>query len=410
MSDGLETRRLRLGFIPLNDCAPLAVAAERGLFAAEGLEVSLSREASWANIRDKLAVGLLDGAHMLGPMPIAASLGVGGEATAMITPLALNLNGSAITVSRAVADVLRDIDPEAAARRPRTAAALKVLIERRRARGLAPLTFAVVFPYSVHNYQLRDWMGAAGVDPDLDVRIVVVPPPRMAADLASGAIDGFCAGAPWNGLAASRGDGEILSFASQWWGAGPDKVFGVTRAWAERHPLTLQAVMRALLRAAAWADAPDNRPALAALLAGSAYVDAPVEVVGLSLVGAPPLEAADFIVFNRYAAGFPWRSHALWFASQMVRWGQAGPDLDFAAAAAVYRPDLFRQAAAEVGQAAPLIDLKTEGAHASAWTLTKATAPIAMPADRFFDGPPFDPLAPLSYAQGFAVRRRAPAD
>jgi nitrate/nitrite transport system substrate-binding protein len=414
MSEPLETTTLRLGFIPLNDCAPLAVAAEMGLFAAEGLDVTLSREASWANIRDKVALGLLDGAHMLGPMPIAASLGIGGEPTAMIAPMALNLNGSAITVSVAVAQAMRAVDPPGMAVRPRTAAPLKALIDQRRARGEPPLTFAVVFPYSVHNYELRYWMAAAGIDPDRDVRLVVAPPPRMAGALKAGEIDGFCVGAPWNGVAVSEGGGEVMAFASDWWGMGPDKVFGVTRTWAERHPATLTAVMRALLRAAAWADAPRNRAELAALLTRPDYVGAPEAVVRLSLVGPMPYaagqaaaDARDLLVFHRNCANFPWTSHALWFASQMVRWGQAPESLDFAAAAAVYRPDLFRRAAASLGEAAPLADRKAEGGHDAPWSLETTAGTVAMAPDRFLDGGVFDPDRPLDYVRRFEIRRPA---
>jgi ABC-type nitrate/sulfonate/bicarbonate transport system substrate-binding protein len=412
MSETLEITSLRLGFIALNDCAPLVVAAEHGLFAAEGLTVTLSREASWANIRDKLALGLLDGAHMLGPMAVAASLGVGSEPTAMIVPMALNLNGSAITVSRAVAEAMRGLDPEGMTERPRTARALKALIDERRARGEPALTFAVVFPYSIHNYELRYWMAAAGIDPDRDVRLVVLPPPRMAGSLKAGDIDGFCVTAPWNGLAVSEGTGEIMTFASEWWGMGPDKVFGVTKAWAERYPATLRGVLRALLRASAWADAAENRPELAALLARPDYVGAPEAVVAMSLVGPMPYTAGeaatdsrDYLVFHRNCASFPWASHAVWFATQMVRWGQIGEDVDFAAAAAVYRPDLFREAAASIGEPAPLDDVKTEGGHAAPWSLATTAGPLQMAPDQFLGGGTFDPAAPLDYALGFAIRR-----
>jgi ABC-type nitrate/sulfonate/bicarbonate transport system substrate-binding protein len=194
----------RLGFIALNDCAPLVVAKEKGFFDGEGLSVDLSREASWANIRDKVAMGALDGAHMLGPLPIAVNLGLSGERTPMIAPMSLNLNGSAITISTALADAMRAADPEGMASRPRSAAPLAKVVEARRAAGQPPLVFAVVFPFSVHNYQVRYWMAAAGVDPDRDVRITAVPPARMTARLAAGDIDGFCVGAPWNAQAAAR--------------------------------------------------------------------------------------------------------------------------------------------------------------------------------------------------------------
>ncbi|MFN3514493.1 MAG: CmpA/NrtA family ABC transporter substrate-binding protein [Phenylobacterium sp.] len=409
----LERTNLRLGFIALNDCAPLAVAKEKGIFEAEGLSVELSREASWANIRDKVAMGALDGAHMLGPMPLAVGLGVCGEPTRMIAPLSLNLNGSAITVSRRLADAMRAIDPGGMAQRPRSARALAQVIAERKAAGEAPLIFAVVFPFSVHNYELRYWLAEAGIDPDADLRIVVTPPARMAARLAAGDIDGFCVGAPWNALAVAEGQGEILAYAAELWRVGPDKVFGMTEAFADRNPATLRATLRALIRAAVWADEPGNRAELAAILAHGRYVDAPEEVVARSLTGAPPYapgeagpEDQDYIIYHRYAASFPWRSHAVWFLTQMLRWGQIGPGADIGAVAeAVYRPDLYRAAAAELGVPAPLVDEKVEGLHASPWTLDEATAPIPMAPDLFFDGGRFDAAQPERYAAGFAIGR-----
>jgi nitrate/nitrite transport system substrate-binding protein len=412
----LELTQVKLGFIALSDAAPLIVAKVRGAFEAEGLDVELVREASWANIRDKIAAGLLDGAHMLGPMAVAQSLGLGGERTPIAAPMALNLNGSAITVSRAVADAMRGYDAEGMAQRPRTAAGLKALVEQRRRQGLPPLTFAAVFPYSIHNYELRYWLAAGGVHPDQDVRLTIVPPPRMVEKLAAGEIDGFCAGAPWNGLAVTRGLGEITLYASEWWGAAPDKVFGVTAEWARRNPQTLLALVRALLKAAAWADEPQNRPELARLLAGSDYVGAPEAVLRLSLTSSPPYApgdpagaSLDYIVYHRYAASFPWRSHAVWFLSQMIRWGQAPRGVSAAMAAAVYRPDIFRLAAAALGEPAPLTDFKREGLHAAPWILNEASGPVPMAADAFLDGAVFDPADPLAYVDGFALGRTAKA-
>ncbi len=407
----LEKTHVDLGFIPLTDCAPLAAAKTLGFYEEEGLDVSLIAQASWANVRDRLAAGLLDGAHMLGPMAVAQSLGLGSDATAIIAPMALNLNGSAITVSTAVADRLRQLDPDGMAAPRRSAEGLARLAAARRAEGLPPLTFAVVFPYSIHNYQLRYWLAAGGVRPDHDVRLTVVPPPRMVEKLAAGEIDGFCVTAPWNGLAVRRGIGEIVLFASDWWGATPDKVLGVTNNWAEENPRTLQAILRATLRGAAWCDEPENRPTLASILAQPAYVGAPEAALRLSLLGSPPLTQAapvgperDYIVFNRYAANFPWRSHALWFLSQMQRWGQAPRDPALEpAAAAVYRPDLYRTAAAAVGQAAPRVDLKVEGAHAEPWILGDTPSSLAMPADRLLDGRAFDPADFAGYVDGFEV-------
>jgi nitrate/nitrite transport system substrate-binding protein len=409
----LEQTDLRLGFIPLNDAAPLIVAKEKGFFVAEGLDVTLAREVSWANIRDKVAVGLLDGAHMLGPLPLACTLGLSGPASAMIAPFSLNLNGSAITVSKALADAMRAADPDGMARRPRTAQPLKAVIEARRAAGEPPLTFAVVFPFSMHNYELRYWLAEAGIDPDEDVRLVINPPPRMAQRLASGDVDGFCVTAPWNALAVAEGIGEIMAYASDIWRVGPDKVFGVTAAWAERRPKTLQALLRALLKAAVWCDHPSNRAELGSLLAGPGYLAAPVEVVSQSLVGSPPYApdepggpSLDYIIYHRYAAAFPWRSHAVWFLTQMLRWGQIGPEVDIAAIAEqVYRPDLFRMAAAALGEPTPLVEDKVEGAHAAPWRLDEATVAIRMAPDLFFDGRLFDAAQPHRYAASFEISR-----
>jgi nitrate/nitrite transport system substrate-binding protein len=308
---------------------------------------------------------------------------------------------------------MREADPEGMAPRPRTARPLKAVIAARRAAGAPPLTFAVVFPFSMHNYELRYWLAEAGIDPDRDLRLVVTPPPRMAARLASGEIDGFCVTAPWNALAVAQGTGEIAAYASEIWHVGPDKVLGLTEDWANRNPRTLQALLRALMRAAAWCDEPGNRAELGSILAQPEFLDAPAEVVSQSLVGAPPYgpdepgEATlDYIIYHRYAASFPWRSHAVWFLTQMRRWGQVGPAVDIGAVAqAVYRPDLYRAAAAALGEPAPLVEEKVEGAHPAPWRLDEATTPIAMAPDLFFDGRLFDAAQPERYLAGFSIRR-----
>lgn len=301
---------LKLGFIPLTDCAPLAVAQALGFFEEEGLAVELVREVSWATIRDKVAVGALDGAHMLAPMALAA----GGE---ILAPLALNRNGSAITVSTAL-----------------DGARLAEVVAARRAGGQEPLTFAVVFPSSMHNYLLRGWLADQGIDPDGDVRIVVIPPPRMVERMRAGEIDGFCVGAPWNAVAEAEGLGRIQVTASQLLPGGPDKVLGVPAALAEHRPDDLRACLRAMVRAAAWADDPQNRDDLIALLARPDRVDAAPAAIARALEGE--------IVFHRDGAGLPRREDGLWITAQMVRWGQleAAADLD-AVVDRVYRPDLY---------------------------------------------------------------------
>jgi ABC-type nitrate/sulfonate/bicarbonate transport system substrate-binding protein len=392
---------LRLGFIPLADCAPLAVADALGLFRAEGLTVELAREASWATIRDKVQARLLDGAHMLGPMPLASSLGAGGERSALIVPMALNQNGSAITLSRELILEMREADPVAMMQAPCTARPLARAIDARRAEGRPQLVFSAVFPFSIHAYALRWWLAEAGVDPDRDVRLIITPPPRMTAQLGAGEIDGFCVGAPWNAAAEASGAGQIVIRGRQIWPSGPDKVLGVSRAFAEREPEALQALLRALIKAAAWADMRENRGALAELLARPDYVGEPAQLLRRALVDSP-----DAIVFHAAAANFPWRSQAAWFLAQMRRWGQIGPGVDAAMIAAqVYRPDLYRLAAEAVGVSAPLEDSKVEGAHAGPWSLAASLGPIAMPADRMFDEHPFDSVDIDAYLGGFRIRR-----
>ena len=401
----------------MNDAAPLVVASERGFFKDEGLRVHLSREASWANIRDKVAVGSLDGAHMLGPMVLAGALGLGLPATPMIAPYSLSLNGAAFTVSVELAQALRRADPEGMAARPHTARPLRALIDQRRAEGLPSLVFAVVFPFSAHNYELRYWLAEGGVDPDRDVRLVVAPPPRMAELLRNGTVDGFCVGEPWNSLSVGEGVGEILIGSYQIWGAKPDKVFGLTEAWASANPGALQALLRGLLRGSAWLAMEGNRSAAAALLARPAYVDAPADVILESILAAPayspdqpPSGDRDFTIFYRNAATFPWTSQAQWFLTQMLRWGQVSDAVSIRdVAQQVYRPDLYRQAARALGVSAPLDDEKVEGAHRAPWATAGEAGPIPMGPDGFFDGRTFDPRAPLDYLESLPFGRIRPS-
>lgn len=408
----LEASHVRLGFIPLTDCALLAVAQERGLFRRHGLTVRLCREPSWANIRDKVDSGALDGAHMLAPMALAAGRGVPGAGIEpVVTALSLGLNGNAITVSRALHRRMLEADPRAMAEQPCTARALKAVIEADRRAGRPALTFATVFSFSAHNDQLRYWLSAAGIDPERDVRLVVIPPPQMTDHLEAGLIDGCCVGEPWNSQAVAREIGCILISGYELWNNAPEKVLGVTRAWAERHPNTHRALLLALLEAAQWLDEPDHRAEAADLLAQEAYVNVPAELIGRSMrgrmvyvPGEAPRALPDFHVFFRYAANFPWISHGLWFLTQMVCWGRLEAPTDWQQVAArVYRPDLFREAAQLLGLPAPVVAMKTEGEHPLPWTLAAASQPITMGPDRFLDGRIFDPRAPLAYLDGFSA-------
>lgn len=320
---------VRLGFVPLSDSAPILAAQARGYFADEGLQVELSREVSWATVRDKVAVGALDASHMLAPMALAAAIGAGSEPARIIAPMALSRNAAAVTLSKRLADAVGE---------RAGAAGLAAIVGRRREQGASPLTFAVVFPYSIHNYLLRAWMAAAGIDPDADVRLTVAPPPRMPELLAGSVIEGFCAGEPWTSIAEAEGAGAVVLRAADLWTRAPDKVLGVSEAWAEADPARLQALLRAVLRGAAWADAPGNRGELAELLARPKHVGAPAELL---------LRGLPHIVFHREDANEPKPQDAIWLLGQMARWRQVPRQTNQALVAArVYRPDIFRAAQA----------------------------------------------------------------
>lgn len=361
---------VRLGFMPLVDAAIPVVARELGFAAREGLDLSLSREASWAAIRDRVAFGVLDCAHMLAGMPIAATLGIGQVKSAMIAPMCLGLGGNAITVSNELYAAMAAADPAAlAGPRALSARALARVVADRRAAGAAPLTFGMVFPVSSHNYELRGWLASAGIDPDLDVQLTVIPPPRMVEALRAGHIAGFCVGEPWNQAAVAEGLGRIVVAKPDLWPDAPEKVLGMRADWAAAHPDTLAALLRALAAAARWADAPDNRRALARLLARPDYVGADEDLIERALAGRPhvaadgaAIEVADYHVFYRSDATFPWLSQAEWLLAQMKRWGQAGPEVDAAAVAAqVFRPDLYRAILAAAGETVPAADRRDEG-------------------------------------------------
>lgn len=409
---GLEKTRLTFGIIPLTDCAVLVVAAVKGYFKKYGLDVTISKEASWANIRDKVTIGALDGAHMLAGMPIASTLGVGATKKPTITAFSMDLNGNAITVSNKLYQRMLDADPEAMKASPTTALALKKVIDADKAAGRPPMTFAMVFPVSTHNYQIRYWMASAGINPDQDVRLIVIPPPQMVANLRADNIVGYCVGEPWNERAVKAGLGRTIITSYEIWNNNPEKVFGVNLDWAEKYPNTHRAAIMALLETAQWMDKPENRMEVVKIIAQKSYVNAPVDVVKMSMTGtfkyAPsetPRPLPDFNVFYRYAATFPWMSHAEWFLTQMYRWGQIDKPLDIKkVAASVYRPDIYRDAAKQVGMPYPTVDYKTEGTHKEKWTLKDATAPIVMGPDRFFDMHGYDPEKLVEYIDSFKVK------
>jgi two-component system, oxyanion-binding sensor len=387
---------LRLGLLKLTDCAPLVVAKELGFFAAEGLDIELSVEPSWANIADKLTWGFLDGAMVLPPLAIAVSLGLRGPRKKLVVPMSLSLNGNTVTLARRLAEPI--LKSEAAA-----GALDAALIFRRVLGGTGKPRLAVVHAFSTHNLLLRYWLAAGGIDPERDVTMTVIPPAQMVAALREGAIDGFCAGAPWGELAARAGLGRTIATSHAIWNNGPEKALAVARDWAEANPDILQALLRALLAAAQYCDAPRNAETIAMLLAQPHYLGVEAAAIQASLPGAAFPREADVSVFFANAATYPWRSHGVWFLREMARWGYLAHDIDASALAdELWRPDLYARAAKALGLKVPTAAMKREGVHGMRWMLDATPGSIAMGPDLFCDGAVFDaarsPAANSSHA------------
>jgi NitT/TauT family transport system ATP-binding protein len=401
---GQGPRTLRAGFIPLVDASVLIAALEFGFAQKEGLTLDLVKDVSWANVRDRLAFRQFDIAHMLSPMPVASMLGLGSNPSQTITPFSLGQGGNAITLSARLFARMQD---EAALRDTasalESARALAKVIAVLKARGEAMPTLGVTYPFSSHNYEFRYWLAAGGIDPDRDVKLVVVPPPMTSDALAAGAIDGFCVGAPWNMVASERGVGRIVAAKQDIWPSAPEKVIGMRPEWAQAHPETVARLIVALDAAARWCDLPDNHGALSEALADSRYIAAPVDIIRRVLAGEFHLDdqgnrrvVDGYFRFHAGFANYPRPSQALWIYSQMVRWGQAHlSTAGMTAAAAAYRPDIYRMALGTTAMPLPDDDLRIEG---------------AVDGDRFMDGQVFDPARIGDYIAGFAVRRGAPGD
>ncbi|GGC92365.1 CmpA/NrtA family ABC transporter substrate-binding protein [Chelatococcus reniformis] len=401
---------VRAGFIPLLDAAPLIVAARLGFAEAEGLTLDLARETSWANIRDRVAIGHFDVAHMLAPIPVAAALGLLPLAAPMIAPFSFGLGGNAVTLSRPLWQALAAAGAGTGGAPAAVGAALAQVIAARLAAGQPQLTLAVVFPFSAHNYELRYWLAACGIEPDRDVRIVVVPPPFVVDALREGVVDGVCVGEPWNSLAVEAGVGVIAVTGAAIWRSGPEKVLGMRTDWAESHAETLAALLRALYHASLWCGAPQNRAELARLLAGPDLLDKPAPILEAALDGRQVIADVaagephgPLLTFGGPAATFPWASHALWFYSQMVRWGHAGyrPDAVLAARRA-YRPDLYRAALKPWDVDLPSANAKVEGALTAPTAVASTRGRLVLGPDGFFDGRIFDPDRIEEYLAGFA--------
>lgn len=331
-----EKNNLKLGFIALLDCAPLVIAREKGFFAKYGLNAVLSRESSWASIRDKVSFGLLDGAHMLAPMPLAATLGLNGNKTPMLTSMTLSQNGTAITLSKQICDAI-----SASLALPQTSTEPSQTAFKQYINSLdKPPVIATVYPYSNHYYQLRFWLEQQGIDLEQDINLIALPPTKMLENLNQGHIDGYCVGEPWNQLAVAKGIGGIVATGQNIWGPHMEKVLGVTQSWADTHPQTLQAMTLALQEACQWCEDAEHYQELMELLALPPYLD--------QTAGQLSISADTARVEQHFAGGNrnrPDTVHGLFILEQMEKSGQFSADaIDKTALInQVFRTDLYQK-------------------------------------------------------------------
>jgi nitrate/nitrite transport system substrate-binding protein len=382
-----EKEVLKFGFIKLTDCAPLVVALEKHFFEDEGLIVTLEAQANWKVLLDRVIDGQLDGAHMLAGQPLGATIGIGTRAD-IVTALSMDLNGNAVTVSNEVWKEMKPLLPTKDGRvvHPIKADALKKVVDQWKAQGRS-FRMGMVFPVSTHNYELRYWLAAGGLNPGYytpgdvtgtakaDVLLSVTPPPQMPATMEAGTINGYCVGEPWNQQAVFKNIGVPVLMDHDIWAYKPEKVFGVTRGFADKYPNTHVAIVKAMIRACMWLDqSMANRVEAVKLLAKPAYVGADAAVIGNSMTGTFEFEkgdkrpAPDFNVFFRNFATFPFYSDAIWYLTQMRRWGQIADNKPdswyFETAKKVYLPDVYRAAAAALvaeGKARATDFPKTDG-------------------------------------------------
>jgi len=416
VAGAVEKPNLKLGFIKLTDMAPLAIAKEKGFFAEEGLNVTLEPQANWKVLLDGVIGGQLDGAHMLAGQPIAATIGYGTKAD-LIAPLSLDLNGNAITLSNKVWDQVKPALPmeNGKPKHPISASSLAPVVASYKQQG-KPFKMGMVFPVSTHNYELRYWLAAGGLNPGYytpgdvggtvaaDVQLSVTPPPQMPATLEAGTIERRRHLWRWNQAAVQKKIGVPVITDDQIWHDNPEKVFGLRKDFAEQNPATVAAMLRAIIKAQQWLDADGgkNRAEAVKILSQPNYVGADEAVIAASMTGKFTFEPGDtrdapgFNIFFDKFAGYPYYSDAVWYLTQMRRWGQIADDKPdqwyFDTAKAVYRPDLYLAAAnalAEKGAIPKAAIPETDGFRA--------------PQDGFIDGLTYDGHKPNDYLASFKI-------
>jgi nitrate/nitrite transport system substrate-binding protein len=379
-SDAPETTQLRIGIIALTDCASIVMAHELGLFKKYGIESTISKEASWAVIRDRLTLGENQATHMLYGMPYASTMGLlGSPKKPMIIPFAINHNGQGITLhSKYLKLGVRKPDQ------------LKPLVEEANKKGQS-LTFAMTFPPGTHAMWMRYWLGAGGINADKDISLITIPPPQMVANLKVDKMDGLCVGEPWNARAIFDKIGYTVITSQKIWKDHPEKVLAFTEEFAAKNPKTVKATLRAMIEASQYIDELENREKVAEVVSKPQYINTPKEVILGRMVGwydygdgTPAEQDPDYMTFFVRHTNFPWKSHGVWWLTQFRRWGMIKGIPDYTSIVNhVHRPDIYREVAKEMGIDAPAEDFKVE---------------------RLFDSVEFDPIRPEEYAQAFAVK------
>lgn len=379
------------GYVPLVDSAPLIIAQELKFAAEEGLHLNLLRQPSWSALRDMLALGHLDAAHMLSPMPVAMSLGLGGLPARIDALMVMSINGNVIGVSTDLADGMRQHGWSGGFDSPQaTATAIFAASDR-------PLRIGIPFPFSMHRMLLEYWLSRHPDCTDGRLDIITVPPPKMADAMRDGALDLFCVGEPWGSVAVQQGVAHLVLPGAAIWQFAPEKVLGVRHDWANSNRETCRALLRAVHQATRWLDAPHNKPLATEILMRSEHLDLPEHAIDpaisgqiLGHAGQPLMTTENFLLFHKNAANFPWRSQAAWMAVQIARWHGLDPAAAMATGRASFRSDLYREALATVGVDMPGASEKVEGAMQHPTAVASTRGHMILGPDAFFDGQIFD--------------------
>ncbi|HCP82581.1 MAG TPA: nitrate transporter [Octadecabacter sp.] len=370
---------LNCGYVPLVDCAPLVIAKELGFASEEGLLLNLVRQPSWSALRDMLALGHLDVAHMLSPMPVAMSIGLGGLPARVDTLMVLSVNGTVFGVSNALAEKLGEVPFGDA----------KAVLAALCARTDKPIRVGVPFHHSMHRLLLSYWTSTA---PDLKIEEITVPPPRMAHAVADGSVDAFWVGEPWGSVAVQQDVARLMMTGRDVWQFAPEKVLAARHDWVEANESAAQRLMRAVFKAAAWLDVRKNKPLAVEILTRSEHLSMGPEFIDPALSGeivakhnTAPKQVGLFLQFHKHAASFPWRSQAAWIASRL------GADaVGIQKAKACFRADLYRQNLGTVGVDLPGASEKEEGALQYETAVASTRGHMILAPDAFFDGRTFD--------------------